>query len=192
LGGYCASHLLKRKVSAVIGYCFAELGVALCCVWLLLTFNTGTRWYSSLILWGSGDTVRLVMARATIAGIIILPTALCLGLSFPFLGSLATQVEENANYYLTKLYFINLFGAAFCALVAPFLIFPKVGLSGALVICIVVDAAVALYAGWLVRSVNFAPQPVEQSMPFRWESMGIERRHYSWGCIYLWRSVLCA
>jgi spermidine synthase len=171
LGGYGASILLKRKVSAVLGYCIAELGVALCCLWLLLSFDTGTAWYSSLIAWGGGDTVRLVIARATIAGIIILPTALCLGLSFPFLGSLAAQVENNASYYLTKLYCINLLGAALCALAAPFLIFPKLGLSGALVICFVLDASVALYAGWLSRWMYFPRQPAdERSAGLQWES----------------------
>jgi len=170
LGGYCASVLLKRKVSPVLGYCIAELGVALCCLTLLLSFDTGTHWYASLIAWGGADTVRLVLARATIAGIVILPTALCLGLSFPFLGSLAAQAEENASYYLTKLYCINLFGAALCALAAPFLIFPKVGLSGALVICVAIDASVALYAGWLSRSIYFPRQPAEQSNGLQWES----------------------
>jgi spermidine synthase len=170
LGGYCASVLLKRNVSAIMGYCVAELGVALCCLCLLLTFDTGKQWYSSLIAWGGSDTVRLVMARATIAGVIILPTALCLGLSFPFLGSVAAQVEENATYYLTKLYSINLIGAALCALAAPFLIFPTVGLSGALLICVVVDASVALFAGWLSRSVNFAPQPADRATGLQWKS----------------------
>ncbi len=169
LGGCCASILLKRKVSAVLGYCIAELGVALCCLWLLLSFDTGTQWYSSLIAWGGGDTVRLVTARATIAGVIILPTALCLGLSFPFLGSLSAQVEKNASYYLTKLYCINLLGAALCALAAPFLIFPKVGLSGALVLCVVVDTSVALYAGWLSRSVDGTPRVEDRSTGLEWE-----------------------
>ena len=59
LGGYAASILLKRKVSAVLGYCIAELGVALCCLWLLLSFDTGTEWYSRLIAWGGADTCLL-------------------------------------------------------------------------------------------------------------------------------------
>jgi len=172
LGGYFASLLVKRKVSAIMGYCVAELGVALCSLCLLLTFDPGTQRYSKLIAWGAGGAVRLVIARASIAGVIILPTALCLGLSFPFLGSLAAQVEKNATYYLAKLYCINLFGAALCALAAPFLIFPGMGLWGALVICVVVDASVALYAGWLSRSIDFAPQPAEGevSAGFKWES----------------------
>ena len=170
LGGYLASLLVKRKVSAVMGYCIAELGVALCSLWLLLTFDTGTQWYSRLIAWGAGDAMRLVVARASIAGLIILPTALCLGLSFPFLGSLAAQAEKKATYYLAKLYCINLFGAALCALAAPFLIFPKVGLSGALLICVAVDASVALYAAWLSRSIDFVAESAEQSAGFKWES----------------------
>jgi spermidine synthase len=170
LGGYFASHLVKRKVSAVMGYCTAELGVALCSLWLLLTFDTGTQWYSRLIAWGAGDAMRLVTARASIAGLIILPTALCLGLSFPFLGSLAAQAEKKATDYLANLYCINLFGAALCALAAPFLIFPKVGLSGALVICVAVDASVALYAAWLSRSIDRVVETAEQSAGFKWES----------------------
>lgn len=173
LGGYCASVLLKRRVSAVMGYCMAELGVASCCLGLLLTFDPGTHpgaWYTGLIAWGGGDALRLVIARAAIAGAIILPTALCLGLSFPFLGSVAAQVEGNAGYYLTKLYCTNLFGAALCALAAPFLIFPKIGLSGALVVCVAVDVSVALYAGWLSRSINFAPESAEESTGLQWKS----------------------
>jgi spermidine synthase len=170
LGGYGASILIRRKVPAVLGYCMAELGVALCCLWLLLTFDTGVHWYSSLIAWGGADTLKLVAARAAIAGIIILPTAFCLGVSFPFLGSLAAQAESNATYYLTKLYCINLFGAALCALTAPFLIFPNVGLSGALVVYIVVDASVALYAGWLVRGAGDTAQTTEESSEFRCEA----------------------
>ncbi len=170
LGGYFASLLVKRKVSAVMGYCIAELGVALCSLWLLLTFDTGTPWYSRVIAWGAGDATKLVMARASIAGVVILPTALCLGLSFPFLGSLAAQVEENATHYLAKLYCINLLGAALCALAAPFLIFPKIGLSGALVICVAVDASVAFYAGWLSRSIDFVSESAERSTGFKWES----------------------
>ena len=169
LGGYAASVLLKRKAPAVLGYCIAELGVALCCLWLLLSFDTGTHWYAGLIAWGGADPMRLVLARATIAGIIILPTAVCLGLSFPFLGSFAAQVEDHASYYLTKLYCINLAGAAACALAAPFLIFPKVGLSGALIVCVVVDTSVALYAGWLSRSICFPPQPIERPAALLWE-----------------------
>ena len=178
LGGYCASLLIRRKVSAIVGYCIAELGVALSSLWLLLTFDTGTEWYSRLIAWGAGDTLRLVTARASIAGIIILPTALCLGLSFPFLGSLAAQVEKNATYYLSKLYCINLLGAALCAIAAPFLIFPKVGLSGALVVCVAVDASVALYAGWLSRSVDFVPEPAERHIGF--EPAGLEPTGFQW------------
>lgn len=170
LGGCCASFLLKRKVSPIAGYCIAELGVALCCLSLLATFDTGAHAYSKLIAWGGSDSVRLVIARATVAGVVILPTALCLGLSFPFLGSIATQVERSATSYLTKLYCINLCGAAVCALAAPFLIFPNVGLSGALIICIAVDASVALYSGWLTRSIDFAAQQVQPSAGSQFES----------------------
>ena len=170
LGGYGASLLLRRNVSAVLGYCMAEMGVALCCLWLLLTFDTGTQWYSSLIGWGGADTVRLSIARATIAALTILPTAVCLGLSFPFLGSIASQIEQNATYYLTKLYCLNLLGAALCALAAPFVIFPAVGLSGALAICLIVDALVALYAGWLSRSTDLASRLAESSSKLSWQT----------------------
>jgi hypothetical protein len=121
-----------------------------------------------LIAWGGAVTLKLVAARAAaIVGIIILPTAIGLGRLVPFLGSLAAQAERNATYYLTNLYCINLFGAALYALTAPFLIFPNVGRSEALVVCLVVDGPVALYAGWLVRGAGDTAPTTEESSEFR-------------------------
>jgi len=170
IGGYLATLLLKRAVPALLGYALAELGVALCCASLLLFFDPGSSWYSGLLMWGGDAGWKLAGARAIIAGTMILPTAICLGLSFPFLSSVAARVEKNAAYYLAKLYFSNLLGAAACALAAPFLIFPFLGLSGALLICVAVDLAVAFYAWRLARSrVSESTAFPSERVEFRWE-----------------------
>ena len=170
IGGYLATLLMKRAVPALLGYAIAELGVALCCTSLLLFFDPGSSWYSGLLAWGGQAAWKLASARAIVAGSMILPTAICLGLSFPFLSSVAARVEENAAYYLAKLYFSNLLGAAVCALAAPFLIFPFVGLSGALVICFAIDLAVAFYAWRLAGSiVSDSSESTGEKIQFRWE-----------------------
>jgi spermidine synthase len=170
LGGYLASFLLKRRVSALAGYGAAELGVALCCLSLLFSFDPGTHWHAHLLSWGGANTVKLVTARAIVAATTILPTAVCLGLSFPFLGSVAAGTEQNVTYYLAKLYAVNLVGAALCAVAAPFLIFPSAGLSGALILCCAVDALVAMYALWLSRSEAVSNEATPANVAFQWES----------------------
>jgi spermidine synthase len=170
IGGYLATLLMKRAVPALLGYAVAELGVALCCTSLLLFFDPGSSWYASLLAWGGEAAWKLTSARAVVASTMILPTAICLGLSFPFLSSVAARVEENAAYYLAKLYFSNLLGAAACALLAPFLIFPFIGLSGALGICFTIDLAVAFYAWRLAGSiVSESPESTGERIQFRWE-----------------------
>lgn len=155
---------------AVIGYGVAEFGVALCCLWLLLNFDTGTKFYAGLIAWGGSSSLKLVVARGLIASLVILPTAVCLGVSFPFLGSMAARVGENAAYYLSKLYCVNLLGGALCALAAPYLIFPHIGLSGGLWICTTMDVLVAIYALWLSRSAQVAQLAAERAGRPKWES----------------------
>jgi spermidine synthase len=170
IGGYLASLLVKRGVPALVGYAVAELGVALSCTSLLLFFDPGSSWYASLLAWGGQAAWKLTSARAMVASTMILPTAICLGLSFPFLSSVAARVEKNAAYYLAKLYFSNLLGAAACALAAPFLIFPFIGLSGALMICFAIDLAVALYAWRLARSIaSDSPESSSEKVQFNWE-----------------------
>jgi spermidine synthase len=170
IGGYLATLLMKRAVSALAGYAIAELGVALCCGSLLLFFDPGSSWYSNLLAWAGESSWRFIGARAIVASSMILPTAICLGFSFPFLSSVAARVEENASYYLAKLYFSNLLGAAACALAAPFLIFPFLGLSGALLICVAVDLAVAFYAWRMARSiVSGSSASPSEKVQFRWE-----------------------
>ncbi len=137
---------------------------------VIAVLDPGSSWYSGLLAWGGQAAWKLASARAIVAGSMILPTAICLGLSFPFLSSVAARVEENAAYYLAKLYFSNLLGAAVCALAAPFLIFPFVGLSGALVICFAIDLAVAFYAWRLAGSiVSDSSESTGEKIQFRWE-----------------------
>jgi len=169
LGGYLASLLVKRSVPALMGYAAAEIGVALSCISLLFFFDPGAAWYSGLLAWGGHAAWKLTAARACIAGSMILPAAICLGLSFPFLSSLATRVEQNATYYLAKLYCSNLLGAAFCALIAPFLMFPAIGLSGALVTCFAIDTLVAIYAWGLSRRIRSAADMAPEPVAFHWE-----------------------
>ncbi len=169
IGGYLASLLMKRAVAALPGYAVAELGVALCCAALLLFFNPGAGWYSALLAWAAEVGWKLAAARAIVASTMILPTAICLGFSFPFLSSVAARVEENTSYYLAKLYFSNLLGAAACALAAPFLIFPFVGLSGALLICIAIDLGVAFYAWRMSGPMASASEEIVQKVKFQWE-----------------------
>jgi hypothetical protein len=80
-------------------------------------------------------------------------------MSFPFLSEMAGRVSEPGRY-IARLYTGNLFGAAAAAAIAPYAIFPNLGLSGALVLCIVGDGLVAFGAVRLARGrLSAAAEP---------------------------------
>jgi spermidine synthase len=167
-GAWLASFLLKRLTTSSLRlYGFCELGVAACCLSVWLTFTKLEPWYEPLLTSCGPNSTCLSVARFVIAGTIVFPTAVGLGLSFPFLSDLASK-ERAPAHFLAKLYFVNLLGAALCALLAPYLIFPWIGLSGGILISGGVDLIVGCRALQLAnRFGNSRAKSMEEWNPGR-------------------------
>lgn len=107
-----------------------------------------------------GDTSAVNIARWLVAALLILPQTILLGMTFPLMsGGLIRRFPGNDGNVLGGLYFTNSIGAAIGALVAVFILLPRVGLPGAMVAAAMLNFAVAALAWWLARE----PEPVKPS-----------------------------
>ena len=98
--------------------------------------------------------------RWIIASLLILPQTILLGMTFPLMsGGLIRRFSGQDGRLLGGLYFTNSIGAAFGALVAVFVLLPRVGLPGAMVIAGILNFVVAGLAWWLARD----PEPLIRS-----------------------------
>lgn len=102
------------------------------------------------------------LARWLIAGLLILPQTVLLGMTFPLMsGGLIRRYPGSAGNLLGGLYFTNSIGAAFGALVAVFVLLPWVGLPGAMMTAGVLNFGVAAMAWWLAKD----PEPIPMATP---------------------------
>ncbi len=97
------------------------------------------------------------IVRWVIAGLLILPQTILLGMTFPLMsGGLIRRFPGRDGSSLGGLYFTNSIGAAVGALAAVFILLPWVGLPGAMVTAGILNFLVAALAWWLARE----PEPV--------------------------------
>lgn len=100
--------------------------------------------------------VAIDIARWMIASLLILPQTILLGMTFPLMsGGLIRRFSGQDGTILGALYFTNSIGAALGALVAVFVLLPRVGLPGAMVTAGALNFMVAIFAWWLARD----PEP---------------------------------
>jgi len=87
----------------------------------------------------------LTVAKWAIAGILILPQSILLGMTFPLMSAGALRrTRENAGRTLSLLYFANSLGAAIGVLLAGFYLIRISGLPGTLLIAAIINIVVAL------------------------------------------------
>src|SRR5439155_2563781 len=102
-------------------------------------------------------------AMATVnLGLVIVPTLL-MGATLPVLVSHLARRSGNVGSAVGLLYYVNTLGAGAACLVCTLLLFPFLGMQGAVYAAVAMNGAVgagALVAHWLNRN-GFAPAPVD-------------------------------
>ncbi len=110
------------------------------------------------LLGGSTDPVRMAFAQMAF---LILPTTL-MGMTFPLLTKALVAHGRRNSQVIGQLYGMNLLGAAFGSLLAPWVLFPAFGISGALRTASFINLSVAALA---LAIAVFAKRAVESSEP---------------------------
>lgn len=171
LGAQLTSGRSRRIKSPLLWYAVIEFAVGLLALGFHDVFTATTSFaYASIFPATSG--VILVIAKWSVAGLLILPQSVLLGATFPLMSAGAIRVSRDPRgpgRVLSLLYFANSIGAAVGVLVAGFGLLKAVGLPGTLMAAALVNIIVALIVGLLARAHDRAvavagaadPAPVE-------------------------------
>lgn len=151
LGAWGAARLGLRWRRLVGAYALAEAVIGL----LGLVFHPVFLAYtgaSERVLGALGDGVLAQVYPWLSAALLILPACILLGATFPLLsaGWIRASQGQDARV-LGGLYFANSLGAAAGALAATFVLLPRLGMPGALVVAGIANLLVAAAAAWLAR-----------------------------------------
>jgi len=142
----------------VIGFVFHDLYVAV------------TRWAYDAVFPHLAGTSMLLVVKWGIAGALILPQSILLGMTFPLMSAAVLRLaRQRPGRVLAFLYFTNSFGAAIGVLVAGFYLVRLAGLPGTLIVAAILNAVVFLAAlsgaRFLGPRQTRDPIPVPPSLP---------------------------
>lgn len=147
LGSAVASRFARDRRSAAIGFGVCQLGTAL----LALGAFAGLDAIPDLAgAMASGGSDRLLV-DAAVSALVLLPSTLCIGGTFPMAVRLLARDESDAAAASARVYSWNTVGAIAGALAAGFAIIPALGFVGTVVAGALANAGLALAAAFLVR-----------------------------------------
>lgn len=164
LGGLSLGALLAGRRSEKVGhpllwYAGAELAVGLLGLAFHDVFHLVTEAARASLFPALAGSAAFVPVKWALASSLILPPAILLGTTFPFMSAALLRLEpEEPGRTLAVLYFANSLGAAVGALVAGFLLVAWVGLPGTVLAAAVLNVLVALGA-WAVWRRITAEEP---------------------------------
>lgn len=161
LGAWFASRMGGRLSNLVAVYAVLELVIGLMGLAFHPVFQAYTAFSQESVLpalHGGGAHAWQWLSAAAL----ILPQCVLLGMTFPILSAGILRVaREESGRVLGGLYFTNSLGAAAGALVATFVLLPRIGMPGAMVVAGIANLLVALGAWWLSRGFDENEAPME-------------------------------
>src|SRR6476659_5544418 len=144
LGAMAVSRRSERLRHPLYGYVAVEFAVG--CLGLVLhdLYQVATGWAYASVFPSLAGSWGLTAAKWTIAGALILPQSVLLGMTFPLMSAgVLRLVPGRPGRTLALLYFANSLGAAVGVLVAGFYLVDAAGLPGTLAAAAALNLAVA-------------------------------------------------
>lgn len=144
IGSAIAGKFAKTVVGAGRGFAVVQLGIAFGSVlaFALLDFLPG--WAVAI---GAGKGAAPV-GNAVLAAAILLPGALFVGATFPFVVRFIAPRGGDAGAASARAYGWSTIGAILGAVGATFLVIPQFGYRGTLILTVALNVALALLAAW--------------------------------------------
>ena len=169
MGGMSAGALLAGERSAklkspLLWYAGVELAAGLIGLVFHDAFVSVTAFAYAHLFPSLGAGSVEVVAKWTLAALLILPQSLLLGATFPLMSAGVVRIApERGGRSLALLYFTNSFGAAAGVLISGFYLVALAGLPGTLVVAATLNLLVALTVFVAVRR---RPEPSVQAEEF--------------------------
>ena len=153
--------LLRRPLRV---YGWLEVGVCATGLlgWLLVRDRIGLHVSTTDVI--GEDRWQLALERLGVAIFWMGPTAFCLGGTFPVLCEALVERREELGRRGTLLYAVNTLGAALGALLATFVLVPRLGYRQTYVTALVSAALVGVLAWWIGRRPR-EPRPLTPRQP---------------------------
>lgn len=138
LAGGAVSRRLDRR-GALLAFALTELSIG-----LVAAFSTKFYYEMPLIpkSWFQGTTWRVGLVHL----LVLLPPTSLMGMTFPLLSRAMVRDIPNAPRVIGGLYGLNILGAAIGAIITPWILIPRVGLSGAVGFAVACNGLVGLGA----------------------------------------------
>lgn len=136
LGGVAAARLIKgrRIARPLLAYGIVELLVGISCIVFSFSFELMAEILSPLQNLLAGNALRFE-ARFLCGCILVLPTAVLMGSSFPLIAAALDGGDPAGKRRWSQAYTANLAGALAAALTAPLVVMPILGLRGSFWLC---------------------------------------------------------
>jgi spermidine synthase len=147
LGSLLASRRLARLRAPVRAYGLIEGGIGLYALAFPWLSETAIRLCYDHVFPGLGGGLGVDLVKWSVAGLLILPPCVLLGMTFPLMSAgILRRDPERSGEILSFLYFTNSIGAALGALLSGFLLVARFGLPGTLACAAALNIAIAAVA----------------------------------------------
>lgn len=140
IGGVAAGLLARNRRISAVGFLLAQLGAAALSLFAFLFLDglpQGLRDLTEVL------QVNAPLARMLIATLVLLPPAVCLGAAFPFATRILAREEIQAGPGVARVTTWNALGAAGGALLAGFVLLPRLGFGGTLTAAVAANLVLA-------------------------------------------------
>lgn len=167
LGAWLASRFTERIANPILWYAGAEVLVAAAAFAFHPVFLGASDWALDTLLPSACAPGGVCWAAWVLAALLILPAAVLLGSTFPLMSAGVLRLGVRPGRGLAMLYFLNSAGAALGVIASGFLLIPKMGLPGTLLVAGALNALVAAAAWAVMRSgkLQLPPAPAALAVP---------------------------
>lgn len=158
VGAWLTGLLAHRIRHPILWYAVVEAAVAALAFGFQAVFEAASAWATASFLPAMCGAGGSCSAAWLLAAALILPAAILLGSTFPLMTTGVIRLGAQPGRGLSLLYFLNSAGAALGVLGSGFVLIPRFGLPGTILLAGALNALVAL-AAWLTVSAGKAPEP---------------------------------
>jgi spermidine synthase len=158
LGAWLVARYSFRLRRLLLGYVIVEAAIGVFGLAFHGLFSGAAAWSFDSVIPSLQSTVAIQTFKWSLAGLMILPQSILLGMTFPLIsGGIIRRWPERPGQTLALLYFTNSLGAAIGVLVSGFVLIEAVGLPGTILTAGLLNIALAMIV-WLIVRRQEEPQ----------------------------------
>ena len=154
LGSAIAARLARNRTVSVWTFAFTQLGTA---ILSMITYQSLGMVPTLAESWGAG-ALGAAWVNAALCGVVLLPSTLCIGATFPLAVRILAEDEHEAAAASARVYAWNTIGGVAGAFLAGFFILPALEFDGTIRLATSLNLLLAVGALWLMPLSNRLPR----------------------------------